>query len=216
VIREEDDVASTLAQRRQPDRENGEPMVQILAEPALANRRRQIAVRRADDPDVDGLAVRAAETADRALLDGFQELGLETFGQQADLVEKDRAAMGGLEEAGLCVARVREGPALESKQLGLEERFRNRRAVDVDEGLTGARATSVDEPGEQSLSRARLPGEQDGGHPTPAMLTSQQSPNGLPDGLDRQAFAQQLVHRFHHRARRMRTVAATEWHFTRS
>src|SRR5262249_55335094 len=125
------------------------------------------------------------------------------------LVEKNCSPMGGLEEAGLGVARVREGPALESEQLGLQERFGNCRAVDVDEWLAGAGAVSGYEPGEQPLPRAGLAREPDRGHPAAALLTAQQSPNGFPDGLDRRAFAQQLVHRFHHRARRMRTVGAT-------
>jgi hypothetical protein len=209
VIRQEDDVASPLAQRRQAEREHGETVIEVLAEVVLADGRQKIAVRRADDPDVGGLAVRAAETPDRTLLDDLQQLGLETLRKQADLVEEDRSAMGGLKEAGLGAPGIGEGAALESEQLGFEERFGDCGTVHVDERLARAGPELVDESGDQALPGAGFPVQQDGGHPPAAVLTSDQSPNALPNRLDRRAFAQQLAQRLHHGARRIRSVSAT-------
>ena len=91
-----------------------------------------------------------------ALLERGEELGLKGRGEQADLVEKEQAAMGELKEAGLGLARVGEGPLLVAEQLGLEQALRDGGAVDVDERLGRARPRSVQRPREQALAGAGL------------------------------------------------------------
>ena len=127
-----------------------EPMIEILAEPARARRGLEVEVGRGDDPDVHRLALGRAQAPDRALLQHREQLGLEPIGQEADLVQEQRAPVGGLEQPSLRLAGVREGAPLEPEHLRLEQGLGNRRAVDVDEGsrrLAGparwsARATS--------------------------------------------------------------------------
>src|SRR5438132_14063354 len=63
--------------------------------------------------------------------------------------------MGRLEESRLRLAGVGERAALVPEQLGLEERFRNRRAVDRHERTIGPRPDTVDQPGDEALARAR-------------------------------------------------------------
>ena len=71
--------------------------------------------------------------AHAANLPAFQEpeqLGLHRLGQFADLVEKERAAVGHLEEAGPVPLRAGEGPFAMSEELAFDEVFRQRAAVD--------------------------------------------------------------------------------------
>ena len=109
-----------LAQRRQRDREDVEPVVEILAELALGDQRLEVAVRGRDDPhvDLDGLA--AADPLELALLQHAQQLDLHVERQVADLVEKQRAAVGQLEPAGPTRHRAGERPLLVAEQLRLE------------------------------------------------------------------------------------------------
>ena len=77
--------------------------------------------------------VERAQAPHRAVLDGLQELRLERHVEEPDLVEEERAAVGGLEEPRLARPRVRVRALLESEELALEERARDRGAVDLDE-----------------------------------------------------------------------------------
>jgi hypothetical protein len=65
--------------------------------------------------------------------------------------------MGDLEEAGLRLPGVGECAALEPEDLSLEQRVRNRRAIDVDERGRRARADPVDEMGDEPLACSRFP-----------------------------------------------------------
>jgi hypothetical protein len=96
------------------------------------------------------------------ILDDFQELRLERGREQADLVQKNRAAARGLEETGLGLTRVGEGAALPAEQLGLEERLRDRRAVDIDERPAGPDTGAVDRRGDQPLAGSGLSEKENG------------------------------------------------------
>jgi hypothetical protein len=120
VLGEEQDVALPLPEGRQVKCQDRESMVEVLAEPACPRRRLEIEIGRGDDPNVHRLALGRAQAPDRALLQHRQELGLEPVRQKADLVEKQRAAVGGLKEASLRLPRVGEGAPLESEHLRLE------------------------------------------------------------------------------------------------
>src|SRR6185503_1225263 len=71
-------------------------------------------------------------------------------------VEKQHAARGELNLPGLGLLRASEGAALEAEQLRFEQLFRQRRAVDRDEGAASPRRLLVDESGDDFLAGARL------------------------------------------------------------
>ncbi|KYF91720.1 hypothetical protein BE20_13930 [Sorangium cellulosum] len=56
-------------------------------------------MRRRDHPDVDAPRPRAADADDLAVLQRAEELRLRARGQLPDLVEEERALVGGLEQA---------------------------------------------------------------------------------------------------------------------
>src|SRR5262249_35823002 len=101
------------------------------------------------------------DAAEAFLLEDLQELRLDVRGQVSDLVQEEVAAVRHLEEAALRRDRARERAALVPEKLGLQELAREPRAVQVHEGLLGARAVPVDPAREEALPRARLPLDQD-------------------------------------------------------
>ena len=95
-----------LAQRRDVQREHGEPVVEVGAEAAAVHLALEVAVGGGDDAHVDACARSRADALDLALLQRAQQLRLQRERQLADLVEEQRAAVGDLELAG-AIARAR-------------------------------------------------------------------------------------------------------------
>ena len=163
VLRQHRDIGAALAQRRNRDRENGQPEVQVF--PVLARRdgRLQIAIRRRDDPDVHLQRHGAADALESLLFERAENLGLQRKRQIADFIEEQRAAVRHLELARLAVRGARERAFLVAEELGFEQRFRDRRAVDGHERPVGARAEHVQRPREQFLARPAFAFEEHGG-----------------------------------------------------
>ena len=76
-------------------------IVEVLAEAALLRQRLEVLVGGGQDAHVDGLALQRTKGQELPLLHHPQQLGLHLQGHGADLVEQDRAAVGGLQQAGL-------------------------------------------------------------------------------------------------------------------
>ena len=150
-----------VAQRREVDLDDAQPVVEVLAESPLGDELLQVAVRRRDDPDVDLLGVGGAERTDLAVLEHAQQPDLHAGLRLADLVEKDRAAVGDLEEALLVGMGTGERAALVAEELALEQRLGQRAAVLGHELLVPARARIMDGAGEQILAGAGLARQQD-------------------------------------------------------
>ena len=145
-----------LAQRRHRDLEDVDPVEQILAELLVRDHRRQVLVRRRDDPHVDLDRLGAADRRERALLQHAQELDLQRGGHVADLVEEERAAVGDLEQARLILHRAGERAADVTEQRALEQVVVERGAVLHDERLLRARPVIVDRARDQLLAGAAL------------------------------------------------------------
>ena len=132
-----------LAQRRQRHVDDVDAVEEVLAELAGRDHRAQVAVRRGDDADVDLARLGVADAVERALLEHAQDLDLQRRRHVADLVEEERAEVGGLEQAGLVGDRAGERAALVTEQLGVEQVVVERGAVRDDErGARGARERS--------------------------------------------------------------------------
>ncbi len=71
-----------------------------------------------------------------------QQLRLQGQRHLADLVQKQRSPVGGLDPAHAALHRAGKCAARVAEQFGFEQRFRNRRAVDGDKRLAAARATA--------------------------------------------------------------------------
>jgi len=81
----------------------------------------------------------------------------------ADLVEKDRAAVGDLEASQSPLERARERALHVPEELALHQTRRDCAAVDLDQGAATPSAARVDGARDQLLAGARLAGDQHGG-----------------------------------------------------
>ena len=77
MLDEQRDVFDPLAQRRQSDRKDAEPKVEILAQRLVSNRFARIAIRGGDEARVDALFLLAANRQYEALFQHTQEVRLQ-------------------------------------------------------------------------------------------------------------------------------------------
>ena len=135
MLREERDVFAPLAERRDTQRKDLEAIVEVLAEVALGDVFLEVPVGRGDDPHVHPPLLGGAERANLAFLQHAQELRLEREGHLRHFVEKERAAVGNLEEALLVFVGAGEAALAMPEELALEEVLGHRRAVLAHEEL---------------------------------------------------------------------------------
>ena len=91
----------------------------------------------------------------------MEQLGLEGERQLGNLVQIDRALVGILELPRLPPVRAGEGPLLVAEQLRLEQPRRDRGTVDLDERAAVTCRSGVDGPGDEVLTYAAFPTDQD-------------------------------------------------------
>ena len=149
-----------LAQRRQPDRERVDAVVEVLAEARVADELLERPVGRRDQPEVDFDRRVAAEALEAPLLEHAQQLRLRDDRQVADFVEEQRAVVGELEAARLAVVGAGERALFVAEDFRLEQRVRQRGAVDRLELVGAAAAQLVDHPRHDFLARAGRPEDQ--------------------------------------------------------
>ena len=111
VAGEDGDVLGPLAQRRDAEVDDVEPVEQVLAEPPGPDLLREVAVGRGEDADVYLAHALLAHRADLALLEDPEQLRLRARRQLPHLVEEDRPAVGLAEQAGARPGRAGEGAA---------------------------------------------------------------------------------------------------------
>src|SRR6185436_7538781 len=116
----------------------------LLNVPALVERR---AARRRDDAHVGLDEARPAQRREALVLQEAQQLRLQLQRHVAQLVQEQRAAVRGLDQARLAALRRRVRALLVAEQLALDELLGDGRAVDGDQ-LTLAPAGLVDGVGE--------------------------------------------------------------------
>ena len=100
-------ILEPLAQRRHLHGKDVQPVEQVLAEAAGADRRVEVPMRGRDDAHVAVDRAIAADALEGALLQHPQQLHLHLQRHVADLVEEQRAALGKLEAADARASRRR-------------------------------------------------------------------------------------------------------------
>ena len=105
---------------------------------------------------------------DHAVLDDPEQLGLERHRHLGELVEEQRPAVGGLEQARLVAVGAGEGALPVAEHLALEQRLGQRGAVDRHQRPARPPAVLVDELGDDLLAGAALAADEHrgvgGGH----------------------------------------------------
>src|ERR1043165_6057261 len=160
VFEEVDDermnVFRPLAQRRELNRKHRQPVKQVLPESAELDRAFQIDIRRRYDANVSLDHFIAADARQLAVLQHAQQFHLCRQAHLADFIEKQRAAIRFFEAPTTQRARVSKRAFLVSEQLGFEQRFGNRAAVELDVRMILASGIVVNQVREQLLARARF------------------------------------------------------------
>src|ERR1043166_4613569 len=110
-------VFTTLAQGRQSDRKNRKPIKKVPPELSLVRRAFQIDIRRRDNSNVclDNFA--AADSAEFAILQHAQQPDLRTQAHLANLVKKQRAAVGFFKPSAPSRTRISERAFLVAEQF---------------------------------------------------------------------------------------------------
>ena len=140
MLGEQRDVVGALAQCRQADRNHVDPIVEILPELPVGDHLAEIAVGGRDDADVGLDLVGAPHPPELPFLQDPQDLHLQHRAHLADFVEEDRALVGDLDQALPVRVGAGERSAHVAEQLRIEQRLRQRPAVDRHERPLAARA----------------------------------------------------------------------------
>src|SRR5690606_32834884 len=156
-------VAPPLAQGRNVDGKDVEPVVEILAKCPVAHRLAQVAIGRGNDADIHLLRPGGADRLELSFLEDAKQLGLELQRQLADLVEEDRSAVGEGKAPLALLGGAGEGALLVAEELALDESARHGGTIDLDERAIGSVAGAVNGAGDELLAGARLAVDQDGG-----------------------------------------------------
>ena len=143
-------------QRRQMDRDDVQPVEEVLAEPPFLHHLPEIDVGRGDDSHVDLDRLHPAQAHEVAFLDDAQQLRLGLERHVADLVEEDAAAIGEIEEPLLRIDRSGERAFHVPEERRLEEVRRQVAGVDGDERAVRARGIGVNRARDQLLAGAAL------------------------------------------------------------
>ncbi len=197
MLGQELDVVPTLTERRNPQSDDGEPMVEVLPEAMSAHQRGKVRVRRADERHVNGFASRGPQPPYGAILQNLQQLGLKSRREQAHLVEEERAPIRHLEESRLRLSGIRKRSPLIPEQLRLEQVLRESGAVQLDELPAGPRPGPVDDIGEQAFAGTGFPGDQKGRVPVKAGFSGYKGANLIAKNRDLRGAAEQFMTGIH-------------------
>ena len=157
------DVVGPFAEGRQVQLYGVDAVEQVFPELPPGHHLLQVAVGGAEQSHVhvDGLA--ASHAHDAAALQRREQLGLEGIAQVADLVEKQRTAVGQLKLARLVGLGIGESPLHMAEELALEERLGHRAHVDGHQAMAAALRQAVYLAGQHLLARAVLARDEDVG-----------------------------------------------------
>ncbi len=153
-------IAHPGSQRRNFERENANPKVQVFAKPAFAHRLFETAVGGGDQTKVERNFLMRPDAFHDAFLQDPQQFGLQFGRHLADLVQKQRAPVREFELPCLALLGAGKGTALIAKEGGFEQVFGDRGTVDRNKGPARALRVRMDITGEHFFARARLTAQQ--------------------------------------------------------
>jgi hypothetical protein len=131
-------LAPSLAQRRNTNRQAVETKVEVASKASGFDVGFEVAVGRADEANVDALGPRRADAAHLAVVERAQQLGLDLERHLAELVQEERAAVCGFDQTFTSGRRSGEGAAFVPEELALEQRLGEGGAVDANERTVSA------------------------------------------------------------------------------
>ena len=155
------DVLATLAQRRQLNGKNRQPVEKVPPKVAIFGGLFQVDVGSGNHAHVDFQFFVATYTGELSILQHAQQSDLRGGAHFAHLIEKERPSIGLFKTTLPPRARVSERAFFMAEQFRFQQGFRYRAAVEFDVRLVFAAGVEVNEIGDQLFSRPRFTLDQD-------------------------------------------------------
>jgi hypothetical protein len=154
------DVIPARPQRRNRDRDDVDPIEQVLPKRTRSNQRFQVSIGRADHSCLADDGRLATEAMEGAVVQQAQELRLERCRQVANLVQEEDAVARPFGIALMPAVCAGESATLVAEQLAFHELPGDRRAVDSHEWRARTPRDLVEKASGDLLADTALPGEQ--------------------------------------------------------
>ena len=148
------DIGVAVAKRRNRNRKNVKPVIEIFAKAAGTHLLSQVPIGRRDNADVYLPRVGTADRFVFALLKHSQELGLKLGRKVAYFIKKENSAVCELKPADTTVRGARESALFMAKELAFAECRGNRRTVDTNEWLGRSLTLLMNRAGNKFLASA--------------------------------------------------------------
>ena len=161
VLRQGQDILRPLPQRGQAQAHHSDAVVEVRAQPPLLHKGLRVLVGGTHDAHIKMNVLPAADAPHLLLLQGLEQLGLHGGVHGVDLVQKQGAPVGQLEQA-LFGLRPGEPAPLGAEEHALQQIFRDGGAVLRQEGLVFPAAEGVEGLGKELLAGAGLPIDEGG------------------------------------------------------
>ena len=130
MLRQEHDIIrSTIAERRKMDRHHAQSIEEVSAEFLARNELFEVDIGGADDTNIDGTRLAAANTSNLFLLQNSEQAGLKRLTGPAKFVKKDRSTVGALKESGAVSGCTGKAPPGIPKKLRFKKSLSHRGAV---------------------------------------------------------------------------------------
>ena len=142
------------------DFDHRETIVQVLPKSLLGDGSPQVVIRGGNDAHIHFAGGQRSHSLHFLTLEHAQQLGLSGERHVSDLVQEQRASVSILEQARLVVRGAGERTLHVPKQLALEQRFHNRRAVEHDVPAGRNRAEPMERARNQVFTGPGLPRDQ--------------------------------------------------------
>ena len=159
MLDQQGQVVFALGQGRNVERHHIDPKKQILPEMPQSYLLRQVPVGGGKKTDIDLDRRNPAEMHHLFFLDHPKELHLHGRRHLRDLVEKKGAAIGHLHQPFLHLHRPGKSALLMAKELVCQQVLLKSAAIHGKQGAVAPVAAGMNKPGQQLLTRARLPAD---------------------------------------------------------
>ena len=162
MIAELRDILAPLAERRQIDIHDMQPVIEVFPKKACRHTGLEIGIGGADDPDVAFRLPGGSHAQKVSLLQHPQQLYLQRRRHAVDFIEKEGAPSGRFQQSFFLLAGPGEGPFFVAEQFRFQERFVQGSAVEGQESAIGPAAGAMDETGRQLFAGAGFAGDEHG------------------------------------------------------
>ena len=160
VVREEHDIALTLAQRRNVNRENVQAVVKVFSELSFTDHLLQILVRSRNDADIHTDCFISSDTLEFMFLKHAEKLDLERCGDFPDFIEEDSAAVCHFEAALVFSDCTGERSLFMTEEFTFDDVFWESGTVHADKRTIGAVGVVVDCLSDEFLTGTRFAEDQ--------------------------------------------------------